>query len=74
MMFMVRKMPRPVRSSSVLGGAASPAEVATSVRETEVDAVAVAGLLHYGRTTVAEIKTALAAEGLPVRPAREAGA
>lgn len=50
------------------GGAASPEDVATCIASTNVDAVAVASMLHYGRTNIAEIKDALASHSIPIRP------
>ena len=49
------------------GGAASPDDVAMTLAETNADAVAVAGLLHYNRTDIAAIKSAVSDAGLEVR-------
>ncbi|HEX6059799.1 MAG TPA: imidazole glycerol phosphate synthase subunit HisF [Gemmatimonadaceae bacterium] len=51
------------------GGAGSAEHVRAALREGEADAALVAGILHDGLTTVAAIKDALAADGLPVRRA-----
>ena len=51
------------------GGAGSAEHVCAALREGEADAALVAGILHDGLTTVAAIKDALAAVGLPVRRA-----
>jgi cyclase len=45
------------------GGGKDPADVIDICRLTKVDAVAVASMLHYGRSTIPEIKRALAATG-----------
>lgn len=50
------------------GGAGGPADVVAAIREGGADAVLVAGILHEGHTTIATLKEALAAAGLPVRP------
>jgi cyclase len=51
------------------GGAGSVSDVTTVLRDGRADAALVAGILHDGVTTVAEIKNAMAACGLPVRTA-----
>ena len=50
------------------GGAGSPAHAAEAV-VASADAIAVAQMLHYGRSTLAAVKEALAARGFPVRRA-----
>ena len=50
------------------GGSKSPDTVADEVAESGADAVAVAGILHYGECTAQDIKTAMLAKGLDVRP------
>lgn len=50
------------------GGARSPEEVATDMAGSGADAVAVASILHYGKTSVSAIKDALIAHGMEVRP------
>lgn len=49
------------------GGAGSAAHVAEALEEGRADAALVAGILHDGLTTVAEIKAVLAARQIPVR-------
>lgn len=51
------------------GGAGSPADVVTVLRETGAEAALIAGMLHDGTTTVAEIKRAVRAAGIGVRAA-----
>ena len=48
------------------GGLGSPADAPPAVRA-GADAVLAASVFHFGRHTVAEVKAALAADGLPVR-------
>ena len=49
------------------GGAGAPVHVPQVLRETDADAALVAGILHDGLTTVAEIKRAMRAAGLATR-------
>lgn len=49
------------------GGAGAPAHVPQVLRETDADAALVAGILHERVTTVAAIKEAMHAAGLPIR-------
>jgi cyclase len=49
------------------GGAGKPADAASAVTDGDADAIAVAGLFHYGRATVADVKSAMAAAGIEVR-------
>jgi imidazole glycerol-phosphate synthase subunit HisF len=49
------------------GGAGAPAHVPEVLRDTNADAALVAGILHDGVTTVAEIKTAMRASGIATR-------
>lgn len=49
------------------GGMGRLEDVATVVREGAADAVAMADMLHYGRTTVGEIRSVARAAGLTVR-------
>jgi cyclase len=51
------------------GGAGSGEHLVAALRETGADAVLVAGILHDGGTTVASLKQAMIAAGLPVRSA-----
>jgi imidazole glycerol-phosphate synthase subunit HisF len=41
------------------------------MRDTRADVALVAGILHDGLTTVAEIKTAMRASGIPTRDVTE---
>ncbi len=50
------------------GGAGSAADVADVLDRGGAAAALLAGTLHFGILTIPEIKTALAARGLPVRP------
>lgn len=50
------------------GGAGSPADVVTVLSAGCADAALLASLLHFGQTTIAQLKWAMAAAGLPVRP------
>lgn len=54
------------------GGASSPTEIANTMVSSDAEAVAIASLLHYGRARIAEIKDALTAAGVPIRPCTEA--
>jgi imidazole glycerol-phosphate synthase subunit HisF len=49
------------------GGAGVPTHVPDVLRTTNADAALVAGILHDGVTTVAEIKTAMRAQGIATR-------
>lgn len=51
------------------GGAGSAAHVCDALTQTAADAALVAGILHDGHTSVAEIKRAMRAAGLAVREA-----
>ncbi len=51
------------------GGAAGPDDFVTLFRRTGADAGLAASIFHYGDTTVAEVKAALARAGIVVRPA-----
>ena len=59
-----RVVPVPVIAS---GGMGQLAHVASVVLDGAADAVAMADMLHYGRTTVGEIRSAARAAGLAVR-------
>lgn len=50
------------------GGAGTVADFAAAVLQGGADAVLAASVFHDGRLTVAEVKAALAAAGVPVRP------
>ena len=49
------------------GGAGTPDHVVTVFREAKADAAIVAGMIHTGDYTIAQIKEAMAAANLPVR-------
>ncbi len=51
------------------GGAAGPADFVTAVREGGADAVLAAGIFHRREVSIADVKAAMAAAGLPVRAA-----
>ena len=57
-------VPVPVVAS---GGAGRPAHLADAFNTAHADAAIVAGMVHTGEWTIAQIKDALAAAGLPVR-------
>jgi imidazole glycerol-phosphate synthase subunit HisF len=50
------------------GGAAGPDDFVAAVREGGADAVLAAGIFHRRECSIAEVKAAMAAAGLPVRP------
>jgi cyclase len=56
------------------GGAASPADFVAAVRDGGADAVLAASIFHRRIHSIAEVKAAMAAAGLPVRPVRSAAA
>ncbi len=56
------------------GGVGELAHLVAGVVEGHADAVLAASIFHFGQHTVAEAKAAMAAAGVPVRPAREAEA
>ena len=49
------------------GGMGKPADVLDAVRNGGADAVAMADILHYGRATIGDIRSAAAAGGVEVR-------
>ena len=49
------------------GGAGSPADVVQVLRDAGADAALVAGIVHSGITTIAQIKQSIARAGLAVR-------
>jgi cyclase len=49
------------------GGAGRPEDLVRAVKEGKADAVLVAGILHSGQFTIAELKQAMREHGLPVR-------
>jgi cyclase len=56
------------------GGAAGPDDFVTAVRDGKADAVLAASIFHRRMFSVADVKAAMAAAGLPVRQVVEAGA
>jgi len=56
------------------GGAAGPDDFVAAVREGGASAVLAASIFHRRRHSIAEVKGALAAAGIPVRPVSGAGA
>jgi cyclase len=56
------------------GGAAGPADFVAAVREGGASAVLAASIFHRRQHSIAEVKAAMAAAGLPVRPVPEAAA
>ena len=54
------------------GGASGPEDFVTAVREGKADAVLAASIFHRSLHSIASVKAAMAAAGLPVRPAEEA--
>ncbi len=59
------QVPVPVVAS---GGAAGPADFVAAVREGGVAAVLAASIFHRRRHSIADVKAAMAAAGIPVRP------
>jgi cyclase len=57
-------VPVPVIAS---GGVGKLSDLVAGVREGHASAVLAASIFHFGEVTIAEVKTALAAAGLPVR-------
>jgi len=51
------------------GGAGKPADFVTVLTEGHADAALAASIFHYGEYTVADLKDALVAAHIPVRPA-----
>ena len=58
------RVPVPVIAS---GGVGELSHLAEGILEGGADAVLVASILHYGESTIAEAKRAMAAAGIPVR-------
>ena len=56
------------------GGAAGPADFVAAVRVGGADAVLAASIFHRRIHSIAEVKAAMAAAGLPIRVSREAAA
>ena len=55
------------------GGAGQPEDFGLVLTEGEADAALAASIFHYGKYTVADLKSWLAARGVPVRPAPDVG-
>jgi cyclase len=53
------------------GGAAGPDDFVTAVRDGKADAVLAASIFHRRIHSIASVKAAMAAAGLPVRPIAE---
>jgi cyclase len=54
------------------GGAGSVADLIAAAKDGKASAVLAASIFHFGETTIADAKAAMAAAGLPVRLAPEA--
>jgi cyclase len=54
------------------GGASGPADFVAAVTEGGADAVLAASIFHRRRHSIADVKAAMAAAGLPVRLSRVA--
>jgi cyclase len=63
----VKRLARSVGVPVVAHGGAGSVDDLQAVADTGVDGIAVASLLHYEKTTVAEMKAGLAASGVAVR-------
>ena len=50
------------------GGAGSPNDITNCIKATKCDAIAIASILHYKKSTIKDIKEAIAKENIPVRP------
>ena len=57
-------VPVPVIAS---GGAGAPAHLVSAYRDAHADAAIVAGMIHTGEWTIAQIKSELVSSGIPVR-------
>ncbi|MEX0760448.1 MAG: HisA/HisF-related TIM barrel protein, partial [Tistlia sp.] len=55
------------------GGAGTAQHMVEGIRDGHATAVLAASIFHYGEVSIAEVKAALAAAGLPVRPLEPAG-
>ncbi|MGH6992351.1 MAG: imidazole glycerol phosphate synthase subunit HisF [Caulobacteraceae bacterium] len=53
------------------GGAGSPEHMAQAVVEGRADAVLAASIFHFGQSTIAQVKSVMAARGIPVRQVGE---
>jgi len=71
---LTRAVTRAVRIPVIAsGGAGAPRHFVDAVREADADAVLAASIFHYRTHSIAAVKTAMAAAGIPVRPADVAG-
>jgi cyclase len=72
---LVRAVTRAVRIPVIAsGGAGVPRHFVEAVTAADADAVLAASVFHYRTYSIAAVKAAMAAEGIPVRPAgRESG-
>jgi cyclase len=67
---LTRAVTRAVRIPVIAsGGAGLPAHFVEAVREADADAVLAASIFHYRTHSIAAVKHAMAAAGIPVRPA-----
>lgn len=64
------RVPVPIVAS---GGASGPQDLVAAVRDGGASAVLAASIFHRSRHSIAAVKTAMAAAGIPVRPVPEAG-
>jgi len=62
------RVPVPVVAS---GGAAGPPDFVTAVVEGHASAVLAASIFHHRRHSIASVKAAMAAAGIPIRPVQE---
>ncbi len=53
------------------GGAGSPDHMAEALTSGKADAVLAASIFHFGTYSIREVKEALSAHGLPIRPVKE---
>jgi cyclase len=51
------------------GGAGAPEHLADAVQQGGADAALAAGIFHFGKCTIREVKELFAIRGIPVRPA-----
>jgi len=56
------------------GGAGSAQHMVEGIRDGHATAVLAASIFHFGELSIAEVKAAMAAAGLPVRPVAPLGA
>ena len=67
---LVRAVTQAVRIPVIAsGGAGEPRHFVDAVREADADAVLAASVFHYRTYSIAAVKSAMAAAGIPVRPA-----